>query len=102
MAGPEDRESEARLKLYNIIYDALSECLYFNSTLMDDWLATEIAYRVAKYQVTKVRKDVFVNVKSLNVLYRNPPSYWKIWAKIRENSPTFGIMGTKASINDLG
>jgi hypothetical protein len=100
IAGPADKESEARLKLYNIIYDILSECLYFNSTLMDDWVASEIAYRKAVYQKTKARKDIFVNVKSLNVLYRNPPSYWKIWAKIVDNK-NVASMGSKASFEDL-
>ena len=100
IAGPAERESEARLKLYDIIYDILSECLYFNSTLMDDWVASEIAYRKTKYQVTRIRKDIFVDVKSLNVLYRNPPSHWKIWAKIRNNVNT-ASMGSRASMDDL-
>lgn len=100
LAGPADRENEARLQLYDVIYGILSECLYFNANLMDDWIATEIAYRKAKYQVTKVRKDIFVDVKSLNVLYRNPPSHWKVWAKIINNINT-APMGSRALMSDF-
>jgi len=101
MAGPAESEFEARQKLYDIIYGALSECEYLSANLMDDYMANKIVYgtgssRGVPYQVTKRRKEIFVDIRSLDVFYRNPPSHWKWWTKIRNNKvDPSGRMGSR-------
>lgn len=100
MAGPAEKEFEARQKLYEIIFGALSECEYLSANLMDDYMANKIVYGIGDakevpYQITKKRKDIFVDVRSLDVFYRNRPSHWKWWIRIRNNKNESSVMGTR-------
>lgn len=106
IAGKKDQESNARQKLYDIIYNILSDCPLFQNAGRDDAIANAIAYGgniddefvpSIRYQVVSdsVKEPFFVNIKTMDVRYRNLPRGWKWWARIRDNVNN-AVMGARA------
>jgi hypothetical protein len=82
MLGPAEKQGQARVELEQKIYEFLRMCAYFDRAQLAASTAQSIVEMVP-YQVTKVRKDVYTFVKSMDVIYRNNRN-WRWWVRVRD------------------
>jgi hypothetical protein len=87
MAGPAEKEREARGQLEFLLYRELRECPYFDRSGLAAKFAREIQL-ATPYQTTKVRKEIVLKIVSVSMFYRNPPGPWKWWVRIRNGANT--------------
>jgi hypothetical protein len=87
LAGPKDKEREARGQLEFLLYREFRDCPYFDRSGLAAKMARDITL-ATPYQVTKVRKEIVVNIVSVSLFYRNPPGPWKWWMRVRNGMNT--------------
>jgi hypothetical protein len=95
LLGPAEKQVTARMELEQKLYELLRQCAYFDRSIMAAYTAQQIA-EIIPYQVTKVRKDVYTFIKSIDVIYRNNRN-WRWWGRIRDEHHTvpFGSDASK-------